>query len=191
VESSREAHFAYVLNLLQNSFENRDGYTSFIGMPENGNPFGSINTEDLYLIEKYDAPQAVKKWFEDRGDILFVYHPSAWTIERLETHFEMYELIIQCRCGELISGRVSVFLDIKLVRCPKCGRYHETGRERAFKFKLEAPTETEEEYLNSARQRKRQRKSAATRREHLPWTRIGTLRTGTLMFSRAARADLE
>jgi hypothetical protein len=145
-------HFAHVLELLQDSLSRREGYTSFIGMPDHGNPFLGMQAEDARLLEQYNAPAAARAWFDDRGDILFVYHPSAWMIERLEAHFGMEERIIPCNCGAVISGRMSRFHDFKVVKCPQCGERHETSRERCIMIEMEAPTEAEEEYLNSVRQ---------------------------------------
>jgi hypothetical protein len=133
-----QEHFRHVLKSLCRQFARRDDYTSYIGMPDYGNPFLGLNEpEDRELLDSYAPPEEVLDWFSFRSDLLFKYLPRQKVIERLEQHFGMNEQIIFCSCGAVISGRISKYAGRMYIRCPRCGEGHDVNPSENVKIHVE------------------------------------------------------
>ncbi len=137
-------HFEYILTLLKDQLTGRNDYTSYMGMPDHGNPFycpgKSQNLKLLnHLFAAYKLSDAVQSWFEFRVRFWFGFIERKEAIEKLERHFGMDELIIPCPCGTNFSGRLSRYSNRIQKKCPnpKCKRIHDIDPKEIAKINSE------------------------------------------------------
>jgi hypothetical protein len=127
-------HFEHIFSLMRPHFQGREStYTSYLGMPESGNPLsGCHSPEDWELTyDDYTTPEATKKWFALRTDVLFSYlKPSTKVIEELDEHFQAFLVPYHCECGQGFTPQWhSRFPKRYVLTCGFCGRKKTLNRE--------------------------------------------------------------
>jgi hypothetical protein len=118
-------HFGHVLAMMRPHFTERDlNFVSLMGMPDSGNPLAGCSTPEDWEVtyDDYTAPEAVKEWFELRGDLFFSFiRPTEEVLERLDRHYLAFLVPFQCKCGKGITSQwASRFAEVISVKCGFC-----------------------------------------------------------------------
>lgn len=123
------AHFDHILTVQEQQLGKRiaSGYDSNLGMPRRGdfiNAFADPDDEHL-LIESYEPPAGVVRWFQLRELLLFRYvrPPDFWG--QLGGYLCARTRVISCECGTLLLMSVPVYATRYTFRCDECNRVHE------------------------------------------------------------------
>jgi hypothetical protein len=100
-------------------------YTSWLGMPDNGNPLLSCGSKEDWELtyEDYETPADVEEWFKLRTDLFFkLLKPSAEFIDRLDKHYLAFFIPYMCECGGGITPQWgSRFAESYTLQCGACG----------------------------------------------------------------------
>ena len=126
-------HFAHILDLMEPHIMNRfPGYTSYLGMPDCGNPLLECRTPADWELtyDDYQAPTDANEWFSMRHELFFGLTPGGRELtEKLNEHFKAFFIPHYCTCGAITGHWVSRWFTAAKMKCGACGTEKEIPRE--------------------------------------------------------------
>ena len=141
------SHFHHILTIMRPHFADREpSYTSFLGMPDTGNPLMACKTKDDWELtyEDYETPADVKEWFGLRTDLFFnMLKPTEELIHRLDKHYLAFLIPYECEnCrGGITVQWASRFAKQYTLRCNLCGYTKVISRNDMSLIHLDAETD--------------------------------------------------
>jgi hypothetical protein len=123
------AHFEYALGIAASQLDRRraSGYASLLGMPYRGDliaGFEDPSRDSTLLVDEYDAPDEVKRWFALRETLLFrrARPPGFW--REIDAYVGMGHIMVVCECRRIADAEVPRHATDWTVKCA-CGRVHD------------------------------------------------------------------